>query len=127
MIIIKQIITATLVMLTMDGMWLGFIAKKIYVQEMGDLLSKTPNLIAAAIVYAILVAGIVIFVLPKSQNNPLLALAFGALFGFICYGVYDFTNLAVINNWSLLISLIDLAWGCVLCGLTSFVVTLLCK
>lgn len=127
MLIIKQIITTTIIMLTLDSIWLGIIAKKLYIQEMGALLSKNPNLIAAAIVYGMMISGIIIFVLPKAQNNPLVALGFGALFGFICYGIYDFTNLAVISNWTLLISIVDLIWGCILCGVTSYLVTLLCK
>ena len=127
MIIIKQIITTTIIMLTLDGIWLGVIAKKLYVQEMGSLLSKNPNFIAAAIVYTLMVSGIIIFVLPKAQNNPLMALCFGALFGFICYGIYDFTNLAVISNWTLLISIVDLVWGSILCGVTSYLVALLYK
>jgi uncharacterized membrane protein len=127
MIIIKQIITTTIIMLTLDAIWLGVIAKNLYVQEMGNLLSKNPNLIAAAIVYALMISGIMIFVLPKAQNNPLIALGFGSLFGFICYGIYDFTNLAVINNWTLLISIVDLVWGSILCGVTSYLVALLFK
>lgn len=127
MILVKQIFTTAIIMLTLDIIWLRVIAKNLYVQEIGNLLSQNPNLIAAAIVYALMVSGIIVFVLPKAQNNTLMALGFGALFGFICYGIYDFTNLAVINNWTLLISIVDLVWGSILCGVTSYLVAFLFK
>ena len=42
------------------------------------------------------------------------ALVFGALFGFVCYATYDLTNLAVAKDWTLLVTVVDLAWGAVL-------------
>lgn len=83
----------------------------------------SPNFFAAAIVYIALIAGILIFVIPKAQGNPLLALMWGALFGFVTYATYDFTNLAVVKNWPIGITVIDVLWGCVICGVTSFVTT----
>ncbi len=94
--------------------------------QMGDFLRTqgntiTPNLYAGAIVYFALIAGIFIFVLPKANGNPLLALMWGAVFGFVTYATYDFTNLAVVKNWPIGISIIDVLWGCVVCGVTSFI------
>ncbi len=43
----------------------------------------------------------------------------GALFGLVLYGVYDLTNLAVLEKWTLRVTLADIAWGCVLCGTTA--------
>jgi uncharacterized membrane protein len=51
----------------------------------------------------------------------------GSIFGLVTYGVYDFTNLSVMNNWSITITFIDVVWGSVLCGITSVVATLLEK
>jgi uncharacterized membrane protein len=125
---LKSIIVATVVFLLMDGLWIGVIANQLYMTQLGDFLriqnnSITPNFYAAAVVYIALIGGILIFVLPKAQGNPLMALMWGAVFGFVTYATYDFTNLAVLKNWPIGISIIDVVWGCILCGVTSFVTT----
>ena len=116
---IKTIAVALFVFLFMDGIWLGFLGKNFYVEEIGDLMRSKPNFLAAALVYILLIAGILIFVLPKASGDPIAALGFGALFGLVCYGIYDFTNLAIINKWTLTISLIDMTWGAIICGAAS--------
>jgi uncharacterized membrane protein len=50
-----------------------------------------------------------------------LALAYGALFGFLAYATYDLTNLATIPNWPVMISLIDIVWGTALNALIAAV------
>ena len=47
------------------------------------------------------------------------ALLWGALFGFFAYATYDLTNLATLKIWSLKVSLIDMAWGAVLTGISA--------
>lgn len=122
--LVKSIVISTVVFLVMDGLWLGFIAKPLYIQDLGYLLrlqnnNIVPNLPAAILVYVLLIGGLLIFVLPKAGYQPLLALGWGALFGLICYGTYDFTNLAVVAKWPWRITLIDVIWGSVICGVTS--------
>lgn len=112
----------------MDMIWLGLIAKDTYAQNIGMLLRKsgesmTPIWWAAVVVYICIALGIIFFVLPKANGDYLLALGWGALFGFIAYGIYDFTNYSILKNWPYNITLIDLMWGMVLCGLTSVFVT----
>lgn len=121
--IILFLVTITSI-LFMDMIWLGFIAKNIYAQNIGILLRKsgeamTPIWWAAILVYVLITIGILFFVLPKAHGNYLLALAYGVLFGMITYGIYDFTNYAVLARWPLHITFIDLIWGMTLCGLAS--------
>ena len=40
----------------------------------------------------------------------------GAVLGLAAYGAYDLTNLAVVRDWPVAISLIDWAWGGVICA-----------
>lgn len=112
----------------LDMIWLGLIAKNTYHASIGILLRKSgnvmmPNWPAAVIVYIAIVTGIVCFVLPKANGNYSLALAWGAVFGAVIYGIYDFTNLSILANWPLKITLIDFVWGIILCGLTSLFAT----
>ena len=47
------------------------------------------------------------------------------LFGLIIYGVYDMTNMALFNKWSLFISIIDILWGGILFSSTTYLSNLI--
>lgn len=105
----------------LDMIWLAFIAKNIYAENIGPLLRKTgetmaPNWSAAMLVYLAIVTGILCFVLPKANGSYSMAFLWGALFGAVAYGIYDFTNFSILANWPLKITLIDFFWGMFLCG-----------
>ena len=42
------------------------------------------------------------------------AAIYGALFGFFTYATYDLTNQATLRNWTVQLTLIDVAWGTIL-------------
>ena len=69
---------------------------------------KGRRVVRALIAYAILVFA----VLPALKSELISsALIYGALFGALAYATYDLTNYATLRNWTLLISVIDVAWG----------------
>lgn len=109
------------VLFLIDMLWLRVIAVQWYQQAMGPLLSDSPNLVAAALFYLMFPAGLVIFaVMPGEASASVLKVAaMGALFGFFAYATYDLTNLAVVKNWPLGISLIDMAWGAFASGIAT--------
>lgn len=45
-----------------------------------------------------------------------------ALLGLVIYGVFDFTNMALFKNYSLLLALTDTLWGSALFAMCAFVV-----
>ncbi|MFN3492401.1 MAG: DUF2177 family protein, partial [Anaerolineales bacterium] len=45
----------------------------------------------------------------------------GALFGLMTYAAYDLTNFATLQNWTLLVTVVDMTWGTILCGITTWV------
>ena len=71
--------------------------------------------------------GLYFFVLPRIDTNTkhrlLSAFLMGALFGFVLYGTYDFTTLAIFPNLPPSIIVIDVLWGSLLCGTATFLVT----
>jgi uncharacterized membrane protein len=69
-----------------------------------------PNWPAAFVVYALLGTGIALFVIPRASTVSLAA-AYGALFGLVVYGVYDFTNYSTLRQWPFVLTLADVAWG----------------
>jgi uncharacterized membrane protein len=123
---IKLFTTIIICTITLDIIWLGYIAKDIYERNIGFLLRKSGTDLApvwpsAIIVYVCIALGIIFFVLPKVRTGLWDALLWGAIFGGIMYGIYDFTNHAMVDKWPLQIVIIDILWGAFLCGTTSLI------
>lgn len=110
------------VFLGIDFVWLSKIAKRFYFERLGDLLLEKPNIGAAVAFYAIYVVGIIIFAVVPAlrEQSAATALVYGALFGFFAYATYDMTNYATLRNWSLTVSLVDIAWGTFLTGISAW-------
>ncbi len=122
--IISHYLISLIIFLAIDLVWLGIVAKNIYQQQLGQLMRPNPNWYAAIIFYAIYVVGILVFIVYPYQQNLTKMLLMAALFGFIAYATFDLTSLAVIKNWPLKMTIIDLIWGT---GLTSAVAMLSAK
>ena len=119
--LIISFIVAAVVMGVLDYVWLGYVGKKLYYREMGNLLLKKPNMLAALLFYVIYVVGTVVFVVvPALEKESLLyATGMGALFGLVAYATYDLTNLATMKGFSRKIVIIDLLWGALITMLTA--------
>ena len=62
------------------------------------------------------------FALPRATAGVLwTSTAWGGLFGLIGYGIYDLTNYATLTNYTLRMTAVDMAWGCVLSAATATV------
>lgn len=114
------------VFLVLDFIWLAVLMSGFYKSALGQLARTSggdlaPNWPAAAVVYLLAVAGLVAFVLPRtSPASPLWhAWTWGALFGLVSYGLYDFTNYSTLNGWPLRLTAVDTLWGAMVCGWTS--------
>jgi uncharacterized membrane protein len=99
----------------LDGLWLGLLMKNFYRDKLLPIVRLAdggiaPNWPAALAVYLLLGAGIAIFVIPRAVSTASAAL-YGALFGLVVYGVYDFTNYSTLRQWPLSLTFVDLAWG----------------
>jgi uncharacterized membrane protein len=55
------------------------------------------------------------------------ALVLGALFGFFAYVTYDFTNLATLKDWPVIVVVVDVIWGAVLSGSSAVICYLIGK
>ncbi|MEQ1523828.1 MAG: DUF2177 family protein [Aestuariivirga sp.] len=103
---------------TIDLVWLMWLARPTYVAEMGSLLKKEPQLAAAVAFYVLYAAGLVFFAVSPGikAGSATHALFLGAALGLVAYGTYDLTNLSVVEGFNLRIAMIDLVWGTVLSG-----------
>ncbi len=118
---LKVYLITIVVFFLVDIVWLGFIAKNLYKNYLGHLMTPNVNWTAALIFYALFIGGLVFFVInPAIEKESIkYAILVGGFFGLITYGTYDLTNLATMKDWPLNITVIDLIWGTVLNAATS--------
>ena len=119
----KLYVIALPIFFIIDMTWLGLIAKNLYRNQIGFLMTPNINWIAAIIFYLLFLIRLVFFVISPAVYNGSWsqALLWGFLFGFIAYATYDLTNLAIVKDWPLLITVVDMIWGGVLAALVSVV------
>ena len=104
---------AAVMMILLDMLWLGVVAKSMYQEAIGHLMTNKPSVTVAFMFYVIYALGLAVFVLAPYADEPLWGrtLVMGALFGFFTYATYDLSNLATLKNWPVKLTLIDLCWG----------------
>ena len=112
---IKLAAVGAVAFMVLDGVWLGLLMKNFYREQLAPIVRLAdggiaPNWPAAFVVYALLGAGIALFVIPRAATISLAA-AYGAVFGLVVYGVYDFTNYSTLRQWPFVLTLADTAWG----------------
>ncbi|HEY1710920.1 MAG TPA: DUF2177 family protein [Rhizomicrobium sp.] len=109
------------VLLGLDAVWLTTTNSTIYQPAIGELLAAKPNIAAIALFYPLSVLGVVYFALNPALNSGAWtdALIKGALFGLFAYATYDLTNMATLKVWSLKLTLLDMAWGTFLTGVSA--------
>ena len=117
----KLYLIALPVFLAIDVIWLTIISKNFYAKQLGYLMSKNPNLLAALLFYLIFIAGLVFFVITPALDKKMWTQAFfaGAFFGLVAYSTYDLTNLATVKDWPIIITFIDLLWGTIVTAVVS--------
>ena len=115
---IEFIVTAVL-LLAIDAVYLKFIGGPFYNLAIKKIQGSEIKfrMYSAFIVYIILITGLYYFVIGANKSAKE-----GAFFGLVVYGVFDFTNHAILENYSLPLAIMDTVWGSVLCGTTNYLV-----
>lgn len=99
------------VVVVLDAVWLGFVAKDLYKREMGSLMTDSVRVVPAALFYLLYPLALVYLALFSPPAGWGEALLRSAVFGLAAFGAYDLTNMAVVRGWPVRLSLIDWAWG----------------
>ncbi len=113
----KLFIISYPIYIILDFVWFGILMRdtyKFYLEPIARMQNgnMTINKPIGFIVWALIVLGAIIFVLPRATHTGLMnSFLWGAAYGLLIYGVYDLTNFAVLARWPLTITLIDIAWG----------------
>ena len=116
----REILLITMTFIALDIIWFSLSVNPIYKPTILNI-QKEPlemKLLGGLFAWLLLAIGLYVFVLPLS-NNLTNALIYGALYGFIVYGVYNGTNYAILKNYDLKVSLADLSWGIVVSTITA--------
>jgi uncharacterized membrane protein len=111
------------VFFVIDLIWLGFVARGFYRDQLGSLMPDEIRWPVAIAFYLLWIVGLLVFaVLPALERGDVLrALLLGAAFGFFTYATYDLTNLATTRGWPVVLTAVDIAWGTVLGGVVAAV------
>ncbi len=100
-----------IVLLILDGCFVGFIAAPQFKAALGDMLLTRFRIAPALLFYLVFPVGLLVFVSLPHQGDALRLIFYGLLFGFLAYGTYDFTNYATLRLWTLRLVVMDLIWG----------------
>lgn len=115
-----QFILTAIILLAIDAVYLKFIGGPFYSHAVKKIQGSEIKfrMYSAFIVYIILITGLYYFVIGPNKTYKE-----GAFFGLAVYGVFDFTNHAILDNYSLPLAMMDTIWGMILCGTTTFIMT----
>ena len=115
---LKTAAISVVIFILLDLIWLAGIARTLYFRHLGYLAEIQGgrivfNLPVGLLVQAIIGFGLAFFVslALQVQDGLATAIGVGALAGFVLYCTYDLTNLSFIKDYSVAITLIDIAWG----------------
>lgn len=120
-------IAAFISFLVLDFLWLGFVVKDFNLKqlsEIGRIVDGDFQILygPAVMAYVFMTLTVVIFVLPLVQGGSWTkAFFYGALMGLFAYGIFDMTNLAILKNYPVPFSMVDMAWGTFVFGATTVI------
>jgi uncharacterized membrane protein len=102
---------ALLAMGALDATWLGWLAIDFYRRELGALMTDSVRVVPAALYYVGYPAVIVFLALTPRPATLRVAALRSAVLGLAAFGVYDLTNLSTLRGYSVLMTVVDMAWG----------------
>jgi uncharacterized membrane protein len=107
-----------IVLIPIDFLFLGTIAKGFFASEVGDMLGELRP-VPAVLFYLLYVAGILIFVSGPITATWSSTLLYGALFGLFCYATFELTSLSLLKHWTWAVVALDVTWGCFVTAVSS--------
>lgn len=117
-----NVLAGVAVLLLLDVVWVATVMAPRYANMIATIQQAPlrPRWGWALAAYATMVVGLLAFCV-RDGDHPRAAAARGALFGWVIYAVYDFTSLTVLNDFSVPLACLDVAWGSILFAAASAV------
>jgi len=123
------LVTNIALFLILDALWLRVFASQFFKKYMKNIAlleegNFKPRIPAAAYVYFLMAFALEYFVFTSGLGDSLFSCVINsALIGLVTFGIYDFTNRAVLKDYPLILALVDSTWGVVIfttTGILSF-------
>jgi len=112
----------------MDALWFGLFMRDFAISRLGPILKMKDGQLAAhmpsaLIAYMMMVLVAVLFLFPRLNSDMSLIELFslGFMMGLTVFGVFDFTNSALITPYPFSFAIIDSLWGGFLYGCLAMV------
>ncbi len=108
-----------------DFIWWGVLIKNFFTNNMSHLMRVSDGRLdifypSAIFVYFVMSVSLTYFcVWPSHITTPLQAAMTGAILGFCLFATFDFTNHALIANYPIKFSIVDVCWGTFMCASVS--------
>lgn len=115
-------VSTLVIFLAVDSVGISKLIRPVFERHVGDLLADPFRVGPAAFFYSLYIVGVLYFVsVPALKSGqPVQALIGGVLIGLMCYGTYEFTNLATLRDWSWEQVITDTLWGGALTGASAW-------
>lgn len=100
--------------LALDFVGLSFVVSPVFRRDIGHLMLESFRVLPAFAFYAFFMVVLLWFVSwPAVSGDKSLGWVFGnaALIGALAYGTYEFTNLAILKDWTWQMVWLDGLWG----------------
>jgi uncharacterized membrane protein len=115
---LKELLVTAFVLLSIDLVYIY--SKSEYFGRYFEKIQKSPmkfKPLKAAMAYILLVIGLYYFVI--REKKPI---TYAFLLGVFVYGVYDLTNYATLEKWTLKFVITDTVWGGTVFALSTFII-----
>jgi len=113
---LNRVLFSSAILLALDFIYLNLVKSQYETQIVAiQRVVMKVKIIPAIICYILLIVALNYFIL--RTHRPILE-AF--LLGFLIYGVFDATNLAIFKKWDIRLAISDSIWGGVLFALTTY-------
>jgi uncharacterized membrane protein len=112
-----KVLIVSLLLILIDSVYLSLLGGPLFKNMIKNIQNDDlkVNVQAASFTYILLVYLLYYFIINQNKK-PFEAF----ILGFCVYGIFDFTNLTIFNNYKLIPALIDMLWG----GTLFYIVTL---
>ena len=126
--IAAYLVTLT-VFVAVDVVWLAFVGGKLFERALGGTMRPKLRMAPAGALYLIYALGLLLFAVMPALDSRSLSTAFlcGGLLGLIVYATSDLTSLSWLPNWTVRLTLTDMAYGTVASSLAASVAVLLLR
>jgi uncharacterized membrane protein len=131
-LILINSITSAVFFALMDSLWFAVYMKHEALDKLAPILrlkngNIDVNFPSVILAYFLMVLVAVVFLVPKvtTIESYYLAFFYGAIMGLCVFGVYDFTNMAILKSYSMKFVLYDVLWGAFMYGCLGTILTII--